>query len=83
MDGLTPDTEALFEPARFRPQFSDAHIVGHLSKVLRLVDELDPPADLRLAVFGVVQAMCSSMSPVESRVEVGNPAMASTLKQRR
>ena len=80
-DGLIPDEGALFDPARFRPQFSDVHILGHLTKVLRLVEELDPPSDLRVHVFGVVQAMCSAMSPVESGIEVGNGAMAPSLRK--
>lgn len=81
-DGLTPGKEAMFNPDRFIPQFSDAHIVGHLTRVLRLVDEIvDVPGDLRVHVFGVVQAMCSAMSPVEgSTVEVANGAMAPALK---
>jgi hypothetical protein len=83
-DGLTPGKEAVFDPARFIPQFSDVHIVGHLTRVVRLVEELDPPADLRTHVFNVVQAMCSAMSPVEgSTVEVANGAMAPALKLRR
>ena len=82
-DGLTPDGLAVFDPSRFRPQFSDDHIVGHLRRVLRLVEELDPPADLRVHVFSVAQAMCSAMSPLDSQVELGNGAMAPALKLRR
>lgn len=85
-DGLVRDGEPLFDPSRFRPQFSDDHILSHLRRVLRLVDELDPPADLRVHAFGVVQAMCSSMSPAEehgSEIVRGNGAMAPALKLRR
>jgi Flp pilus assembly CpaE family ATPase len=69
-DGLIPDGEALFDPSRFAPQFSDVQIVSHMERTLRLLDEIDPPEDMRVHVFGVVQAMCSSMSPIEGRVTV-------------
>lgn len=83
-DGLTPGKEAVFNPDRFTPQFSDAHIISHLTRVLRLVDVLDPPDVAYPHVFGVAQAMCSAMSPVEgSTVEVANGAMAPALKLRR
>lgn len=80
MSGLFGDQEAMFDPRRFKPQFSDQHITDHLRRVLDLVDELDPPEDLRVHVFGVAQAMCSAMSPTESPVEVGNGAMAGSLR---
>jgi hypothetical protein len=75
-DGLIPDGEALFDPSRFAPQFSDAQIVGHMERTLRLLEEIDPPEDMRVHVFGVVQAMCSSMSPIEGKVTVVSPEPA-------
>lgn len=75
--------EPTFDPSRFRPAFTRELIVEHLRDVVGIVEEIDPPADLRLAVFGVAQAMWSSMQPVDTAVEVANGAMAPSLKLRR
>lgn len=83
MERLADVNESVFDPSRFRPQFSDEHTIAHLKHVLRLVEEIDPPDDLRVHVFGVVQAMAAGMQPVESTIEVGNGAMAPALKLRR
>jgi hypothetical protein len=80
-DGLTDhEGDVVFDPSRFRPQFSDQHIRSHLGRVLRLLEELDPPEDMRVHCFGVIQAMCAGMQPLDGNVQVANGAMASSLK---
>lgn len=66
----------VFRPQDFRRGFSRETIVEHLKAVCEMVDEIDPPADLRVAVFGVVQAMESAMQPLETGLAVPTPKMA-------
>lgn len=73
--------ESVFRPEQWVRGFSDDHIVSHLKGVLAIVERVEEetdggvPADLRVHVFGVAQAMRASMQPRNPRL-VAAPAMA-------
>ncbi len=60
---LTDERGVRFKPGDYIRGFSDAHIVEHLKGVLEIVDDVDPPMDLRLIVFQVAQQMRATMEP--------------------
>jgi len=59
-----------FDPDEYVRGFSDAQIAAHLRGVLAIVEELDPPMDLRVHVFGVAQAMRGAMEPRNPQQQV-------------
>ncbi len=60
---LSDERGVKFHPAEYIRGFSDVQIVEHLEAVCKLVEEIDPPADLRLICFQVAQQMRATMEP--------------------
>lgn len=65
--------QPVFRPQDYRRGFSREQIVEHLKAVCEMVDEIDPPSDLRIAVFNVAQQMESAMQPLTA---AGEPRLA-------
>jgi hypothetical protein len=66
---------ATFQPEQYRRHFTPKQIREHLEEVLEIVEQLDPPMDLRASVFGVAQAMCSSMESKDAATAQARAAL--------
>jgi hypothetical protein len=74
--------DGVFNPDQWNRGFSHETIVDHLRECLEIVDELDPPASLAVAVFGVVQQMVSSIEPTDAALRaamIANGALPATV----
>lgn len=60
--------DPVFRPEKYVRGFTRAQIVQHLRATVEIVEDVNPPEDLRVAVFNVAQQLEASMQPVEEKV---------------
>lgn len=57
-----------FDPDKWTRGFSREQIIAHFREVIDIVEELDPPADLREQTFQLVQVMVNALEPVDTGI---------------